>query len=176
MYFWRAEFHTNSFSICCFLFSVSLLPSPLYYYYYLPFHAFRKNTILHFLYSKHYSCVILLNSLLVFFFFSSSYGFKNNLELICLMNMQLLQESFEVFENLQSASFWDMVVNVASGSWKLFLIWHEQVSFLCILKSGTVQSLTVSLWLASVTAFYLVWLSLLWSGCIIATEALLGSK
>lgn len=33
--------------------------------------------------------------------------------------MQLLQESFQVFENLQSASFWDVVMNVASGIWKL---------------------------------------------------------
>ena len=34
------------------------------------------------------------------------------------MNMQLQQESFEVFENLQSTSFWDVVMNVASVTWK----------------------------------------------------------
>jgi hypothetical protein len=43
------------------------------------------------------------------------------------MNMQLLQESFEVFENHPSASFWDMVMNAASGTWKPFLIWQQQV-------------------------------------------------
>lgn len=43
------------------------------------------------------------------------------------MNMQLLQESFEVFENLQSASLWDVVMNPASGTWKPFVIWHAQV-------------------------------------------------